>query len=326
MQLARDQNRYNAHAESPQPSDTHVTPSPFQERLDQQGFLILDGGLATELEMRGYQLGDQLWSARLIRDSPRAILTTHQSYLEAGSDCIISASYQATVEGFEHLGFTHKESVALIEKATTIALEAREGHDALVAASIGPYGAFLANGSEYTGRYELDQKSLRAWHAERFHVLAQSGADLLACETIPNLDEARALADLLDQTLTTAWFSFCCRDGKHLSDGTELELVLSELDAHPQITAVGVNCTAPRYLDELIERARSATSKPIVVYPNSGETYDPKSQGWKGTRDPNHFAEASMRWHQLGARVLGGCCRTGPAHIWALRANLTATV
>lgn len=276
--------------------------------LEEQGVVLLDGGLATELEARGHDLSDELWSARLLRDDPEAIRAVHRAYVEAGADCVITASYQATLERLP------EESLRLSVRL------AREAKPRIVAASVGPYGAARADGSEYTGDYDLNEGGLGGWHAARLAVLDQSGADLLACETIPSFAEARALARLLGTT--PAWFSFTCRDGERLSDGTPIETCARHLDGIERVAAIGVNCTPPRFVESLVKRIRVVTGKPIVVYPNSGERWDAVQRGWTGTRDPGEFAEAAVRWRDAGATILGGCCRTGPAHIRALRARL----
>jgi homocysteine S-methyltransferase len=280
----------------------------LEELLAAQGVVLLDGGLATELEERGFDLSDELWSARLLRDDPAAIRAVHRAYVEAGADCVITASYQATLErlGADAL----RSSVEL----------AREAGPKLVAASVGPYGAARADGSEYTGAYDLDERGLGGWHAARFRVLDGSGADVLACETLPSFAEARALARLLGKT--PAWFSFTCRDGERISDGTPIAECARHLDAVPGVVAIGVNCTPPRFVESLVRRVRAVTRRPIVVYPNSGERWDAARRCWTGTRDPSEFAEMAARWRDAGASILGGCCRTGPAHIRALRARL----
>jgi len=281
------------------------------ELLAAQGVVILDGGLATEFEERGFDLSDELWSARLLRDDPDAIRAVHRAYVEAGADCLITASYQATLA---HLTPDH------LRLSTRLA---RDAGPKLVAASIGPYGASLADGSEYTGAYDLDERGLHGWHWERFRVLAGSGADLLACETLPSFPEARALATLLDETPgAKAWFSFACRDGERIADGTPIEQCARCLDAVPGVVAIGVNCTPPRFVVPLVERLRGVTRKPIVAYPNSGEHWDAANRCWTGTREPEEFAEAAARWRGAGATVIGGCCRTGPEHIRALRRRL----
>ncbi|MHC4548709.1 MAG: homocysteine S-methyltransferase [Planctomycetota bacterium] len=285
--------------------------------LRQEGVVILDGGLATELEARGHDLPDELWSARLLLDDPGALLEVHRAYVAAGADCLITASYQATFEAFARRGISNSEAADKLQLSVTLAREARPK---LVAASVGPYGAALADGSEYTGAYDLDEEGLLAWHRRRFEVLTRSGADLLACETIPSFAEARALARLVDET--PAWLSFSCRDDEHISDGTPLAECIAALESNEHIVAVGVNCTAPRHVLALVRAARAVTRKPLVVYPNSGERYDVAQKRWTGLRDPVEFAEAALAWRRAGASVLGGCCRTGPEHIARLRARL----
>ena len=309
---------------------------PIQPILEHQGVLIIDGGLATELEARGYDLSDKLWSARLLRDDPDAIRQLHLDYLRAGADVIISASYQATVSGFMRLGLREGEAEELLRRSVTLARDARDsfwadevnGSDRqrpLVAASVGPYGAFLADGSEYTGDYGLDEEELVTFHRRRWHILAESGPDLMACETIPSAAEARALARLLPETPEMpAWFSFSCRDGRYLNDGSLFAASVERLNDVEQVVALGVNCTAPRYIAELTAAAQAVTEKPVIVYPNSGERYDVAAKAWRGESIPADFAQKSRRWQAVGATLVGGCCRTGPQHIEEIRKLMVA--
>jgi homocysteine S-methyltransferase len=308
--------------------------NPLTPFLDQQGALIIDGGLATLLEARGHELGDHLWSARLLRDDPEAIRAAHTDYLEAGADCIISASYQGTIAGFMRLGLARAEAAALLRRSVTLAREARDDFwqrrgasssrlRPLVAASVGPYGAYLADGSEYTGDYGLDVAALLNFHRERWHLLAAARPDLMACETIPSSLEAQALARLLPETPDVpAWVSFSCRDSGHLSDGTPFGEAVTLVAGRPQLVAVGINCTAPRHVPDLIAAGRAVTGKPILVYPNSGETYDRTRRIWLGQSEPAEFGVLSEAWRAAGASLIGGCCRTGPEHVRAIRAHL----
>ena len=305
--------------------------NPIQPFLDSQGVLILDGGLASELERTGYDLDDPLWSAKVLLETPEAIGDVHRSYLEAGADCIISASYQATIEGFRARGLGLAASESAIRKSVELAIDARDRFwvdesntgdrlRPLVAASVGPYGAYLADGSEFTGVYGLDEQSLVDFHRRRWQILSLTGADLLACETIPSLREARALVRLLGDTPNRwAWFSFSCRDGEHISDGTPIVECVRALAEVPRVAAVGVNCTAPVFIPSLVEKIRGVTDTPIVVYPNSGEGWDAESKSWTGTADPTSFAASGVLWRDAGAQLIGGCCRTGPEDIRQLR-------
>jgi homocysteine S-methyltransferase len=303
---------------------SHATQRGLDAFLGGGRTVILDGALATELEARGHDLSDALWSARLLLDDPDSLRQVHLDYLEAGADVIISASYQASIDGFARLrGVSEEDAAGLLLRSVEVALQARAERAALVAASIGPYGAALADGSEYTGAYDLDEDGLHRWHRRRFGILADSGCDLLAMETIPSVAEARALLRLLDETPgITAWFSFSCRDAGHVSDGTTFASCVDAVADHPRVVAVGVNCTAPRYIEPLVAAARARTSLPIVAYPNSGESWDAQARRWKGDRDPASFALQARAWRAAGARLIGGCCRTGPAHTRQLRAEL----
>lgn len=326
--------------------------NPILPFIEKHGAFVLDGGLATELEARGADLSDALWSARLLRDDPDVIEQVHLAYFEAGADCAITASYQATIPGFVAQGMSEFEAIRLIWLSVNLAVQARDRFWAglrqaklrqaqlpelrqaqlrqaqlpvmrerpLVAASVGPYGAYLADGSEYRGDYDLDEDGLVDWHRRRWHILARTQADLLACETIPSFAEARAQVRLLQETPERmAWFSFSCKDGAHISDGTPLAECAAYLDQFEQVAAVGINCTAPRFLPDLIQSAFAVTKKPIIVYPNSGETYDVARKHWHGESVPAEFGTMSREWRKLGAAGLGGCCRTRPAHIQQIR-------
>ena len=304
---------------------------PIADILERYPVILLDGALATELERRGCDLRDPLWSAKVLLEQPALIRQVHLDYFLAGADCATTASYQATVAGFARRGLDEGRARALIRRSVELAKEAREElrrrergaasrPEPFIAASVGPFGAFLADGSEYRGAYGLDEEQLTAFHRPRLAALVEAGPDLIACETLPCFAEARALAGLLAEFPgMSAWFSFSARDGTHVSSGEPLAEVLAWLDPFPQVAAVGVNCTSPRFIPSLIREARSATGKPIIVYPNSGESYDSASGGWTGPRECA-FGESTREWYALGARLIGGCCRTTPADIRVIAA------
>jgi homocysteine S-methyltransferase len=310
--------------------------NPISEFVQHQGVLVLDGGLATALESRGYDLDDELWSAKILLEAPDAIRQVHLDFLAAGADCIATSSYQASLPGFRKRGLSDREGVELLRLSVRLAVEARDAFwgepgnrrgrlRPLVAASVGPYGAFLADGSEYTGRYGIDDDELLAFHRSRWHLLADSQADLLACETIPSRQEADVLMRLLRETPERwAWMSFSCRDGAHLSDGSPLVDVARACDAEPRVAAVGINCTRPEFISSLITEAREATEKPVIVYPNSGERYDAEHKTWSAGPPRVDWGETSVEWARLGANGIGGCCRVGPEEIAQMRRQLVA--
>ncbi len=317
---------------TPRAGETPALPAknPVAAFLRRQGVMILDGGLATELEARGADLGGGLWSARMLRDDPDLVRRVHLDYLEAGADCIASASYQATLQGFQNRGIDTDEAVALLRRSVELAAEARDRLSLppgrlrpLIAASVGPYGAYLADGSEYRGDYGLDEDELYRFHRRRFEILATSGADLVACETIPSLPEARALARLAAESDAWTWFSFSCRDRRHLHDGSELADAVVAVAAGDRVAAVGVNCVPPENVAGFVAEVRRATSKPVIVYPNSGETWDADRQAWSG-HGATDLASSAPAWRRAGAAIVGGCCRTSPGDIRRLRQALAS--
>lgn len=306
--------------------------NPIASILRDYPLIVLDGALATELERRGCDLRDPLWSAKVLLEAPELIRQVHLDYFLAGADGVITASYQASVEGFTRRGLAPSEALALIQRSVYLAREARDAFWAdpahrvgrprpFVAASVGPYGAVLADGSEYRGDYGLDEAALIEFHRPRLAALLAAEPDILACETLPCLLEAQALMRLLAEfSEASAWISFSARDGAHTCHGERLTNCAAALDACPQVVAIGVNCTAPQYIPALIDAIRAATNKPIVVYPNSGESYDATHHCWQGIGTVASFAEQARVWAARGARIIGGCCRTGPEHIRALAA------
>jgi homocysteine S-methyltransferase len=277
------------------------------------GPVLLDGGLATQLETQGADLSDELWSARLLRDDPDQISRAHRAFAAAGARVVTTATYQASATGFARRGLDTADTDRLLRRGTALARAAAP--TAWVAASVGPYGAVLADGSEYRGRYGLSTAELVAFHRPRAAVLADSGADLLACETVPDLVEARALVEVLRALGAPAWLSYTI-DGAHTRAGQPLTEAFAALADVPELVAVGVNCCAPQDVANAVRVAAGETGKPVVVYPNSGERWDAAGHRWLGR---SGFApELAESWVAAGARLVGGCCRVTPADVAAL--------
>lgn len=276
------------------------------------GPVVLDGGLATLLEAHGADLTSSLWSARLLRDDPAAVGAAHREYFAAGAQVAISASYQASFEGFAGLGLDRDEAATLMIRSIEIARTARDVAcpDGWVAASVGPYGAVLADGSEYRGDDGLGVARLRDWHRPRLDVLRAAGADVLAVETIPSLAEATAVVSAIAGTGHPAWLSMTV-DGDRTRAGEPLDEVFAMAAEVPEVIALGVNCTAPEHVAAAV--AIAARYRPVVVYPNSGQGWDAAHRCWTGSAA---FDAGQVRdWIDAGARLIGGCCRIGPAEI-----------
>lgn len=285
--------------------------------------LISDGGLATELEARGHDLSDDLWSARLLLDSPQDIADVHAAFFRAGAAFATTASYQASFDGFAERGIGRDAAARLMRLSVELAKTARDevGGHGWVAASVGPYGAALANGEEYIGRYGLSVDQLVDWHRPRLEVLADADPDVLAIETVPDVDEARALVALVHELGTPAWLSYTI-DGTTTRAGQPLADAFAVAVDVPEIVAVGVNCCAPGDVEHAVQIAREVTGKPVIVYPNSGEDWDGARRTWIGRAAWS--ADLAPRWVAAGASIIGGCCRVRPADIDALARVLNA--
>lgn len=284
-----------------------------------RGSLVLDGGLSNQLAAQGCDLSDELWSARLLADDPGQIEQAHAAYVRAGARVLITSSYQATFEGFARRGLGPGEAAGLLRRSVELARQAagagedvRGGREVWVAASVGPYGAMLADGSEYRGRYGLSVAELERFHRPRIEALVAAGPDVLALETVPDTDEARALLAAVRGCGVPAWLSYSVV-GERTRAGQSLAEAFALAADDEQVIAVGVNCCEPRDVDRAVEIAARTTGKPVVVYPNSGEEWDARARDWRGrsTFDPERVGA----WQAAGARLIGGCCRVGPDRI-----------
>ncbi|TKY62424.1 Selenocysteine methyltransferase [Spatholobus suberectus] len=295
------------------------------------GTAVIDGGLATELERHGADLNDPLWSAKCLFSSPHLIRQVHLDYLENGADIIITASYQATIQGFKAKGYSDEESEGLLRRSVEIACEAREVMGLMVESSNNDLSWLQHQWGAMELIWPTDQstvgimvmlslvETLKDFHRRRVQILAESGADLLAFETVPNKLEAEAYAQLLEEEdiKIPAWFSFNSKDGVNVVSGDSLMECGSIAESCNKVVAVGINCTPPRFIHGLIVLLKKVTTKPIVIYPNSGETYDADLKEWvqnTGVTDED-FISYVNKWCELGASLVGGCCRTTPATI-----------
>ncbi|MER7909791.1 homocysteine S-methyltransferase [Streptomyces sp. NPDC096068] len=285
--------------------------------------LVLDGGLSNQLEAQGCDLSDALWSARLLADGPERIEEAHAAYVRAGARVLITSGYQATFEGFARRGTGREEAARLLARSVELARSAAEstGEEVWVAASVGPYGAMLADGSEYRGRYGLSVRELAAFHRPRIEAFAAAGPDVLALETVPDADEAEALLRAAEGCGLPVWLSYTVEGGRTRA-GQDLAEAFAVAAGNDRVVAVGVNCCDPADAGPAVETAVAVTGKPAVVYPNSGEHWDARARDWRGGAafDPGR----ATAWVRAGARLVGGCCRVGPSTITALAETLTA--
>jgi len=287
-----------------------------------RGPVVIDGGLSNQLEAGGHDLSDELWTARLLRDDPSAIADAHLAYYEAGASVVLTASYQVSFAGFARHGIPASETAKLLHRSVSLARSARDRYPGpprplWIAASVGPYGAALADGSEYRGRYGLSATQLHDFHRPRMEALAEAGPDLFAIETIPDVEEAEVLVRIAAELDIPAWLSYTV-DGTSTRAGQPLAEAFALAAGVPRVIATGINCSAPGDAPAAIALAAEVTGKPVVVYPNSGEVWDAAARRWTGRAS---LAPEDVRsWVRAGAKLLGGCCRVGPAEIAELAA------
>ena len=291
------------------------------------GQMVIDGSMATALEQMGADLNCNLWTARALVDSPELVKQVHINYFKSGADCGITCSYQATIQGLMNNGFSHDEAAAAITESVRIFKEARDEWWAaegraqgrvwpLCLGAVGPYGAFLADGSEYKGAYGVSDKKLYDFHRERMQLLWNAGADLLLIETQPSLHEALIEADIAEELGADYWISFSCKDGHHINEGNTISECAQVLSRnHPGLKMLGVNCSKPEHIVSLIHDIKAVTDIPVGVYPNSGETYDPITKTWHGNASSLSFEDYALSYFKAGADAVGGCCTTTCSHI-----------
>lgn len=302
--------------------------------IDQNGIMIIDGSMSTALEHLGANLNSKLWTAKALEDSPELVKQVHLDYFRAGADCGITCSYQATIPGLMANGCTQEQAEQLIARSVELFIEARkqwweeEGEKAgrawpLCLAGIGPYGAYLADGSEYRGHYGVGDEVLDSFHRRRMEILQEAGADILLIETQPSLHEALLAAGIAEELGADYWISFSCMDGKHICEGDPIRKCAEAFAKdHPHLQMIGVNCSKPVYIESLVRELRAGLQAadpgnriPIGVYPNSGEEYDPVTKSWHGVGDAKAFGEYALDYMKAGADAVGGCCTTVASHV-----------
>lgn len=306
-----------------------LTKEEFNAILNDRGVLIIDGALATELEVRGHDLNHPLWSAKVLKDDPQSIESVHLDYYLAGADIAITASYQASTQGLkDHFQMSSEEAEDAIKKSVRLVQQARDEaysrgikreRRLLVAGSVGPFGAYLADGSEYRGDYIRTTAELQAFHKPRIKALVEAGVDLLAIETMPNFEEVQAVLDLLRNEFpgSIGWLSCTTKDEMHISDGTSLHDVLDLVDPYSNhIVAFGVNCVSSDVVSATLQHLKSYSTIPLLCYPNSGEQWDAVSKTWKGREQSESNLQSQIHgWKTSGATLIGGCCKTGPDYV-----------
>ena len=288
--------------------------------------VVLDGAMSTPLEKLGADTNNDLWTAKALIDNEELVYEVHKMYFEAGADLIITDTYQANVQAFEKVGYSEKEARNLIKKAVKIAQKARDdyenrtGKHNYIAGTIGSYGAYLANGSEYRGDYELSVEGYQQFHLPRIEELVNAEVDILAIETQPKLDEVLAILELLKKKYPQqkVYVSYTLSDDDTISDGTPLPRAIHALEDYSQVIAVGINCVKLELVEPALKNMKEITDKHLIVYPNSSAVYDPKSKTWSQPKTSVTFEELIPNWYEAGARIIGGCCTTGPKEIKAV--------
>lgn len=287
----------------------------------QQDIVILDGGFGTTVEQFGYDVKHELWSSNLLQSNPEAVYKVHKAFVDSGAEIILTNTYQASVQSFLNIGITKDEARTYLEKAVELATRAADDK-AIVAGSLGPYGAMLGNGSEYTGDYKETEEDYIKYHKERLDILLEAGVNVFAFETIPNIEEIKAVKTLLrDYPDIEVWVSVTLKDHDHLSDGTPLEAVMEVVNEIGNVLAFGVNCTSVKIIDAAVDKLIALSAKPLILYPNSGRQYDAVHKVWIDQEDAS-LVEAAPRWKEKGVKIIGGCCQVGPGEISELVSEL----
>lgn len=293
-----------------------------------QNSIVIDGAMSLGLEERQVNLNNKLWTASAIGYYPEKIKDVHQAYFDVGANIAIVSTYQASVQGYLDQGYNVDQAKALIKRAVQLADEARQVSDSIqpkfLAGAVGPYGAYLADGSEYRGDYKLSDKAYREFHHDRLAVLIAEDCDLLAIETMPNYQEIKAILELLKELPEIPiWVTCTLKDAKTLSDGTPFKQVQALLEANPQVIAYGANCIAPELVTPFLKQVQPTAQKDLVIYPNSGASYSPEVKEWDAApHSQQTFQTYTKQWHKQGAKWIGGCCCTSEPEVRAIVSSL----
>ncbi|CAB4694251.1 MAG: homocysteine S-methyltransferase [Actinobacteria bacterium] len=278
----------------------------------------LDGGLSTALEANGNKLTGSLWTGELLRTAPREIEKAHRDFVNAGAQVIITSAYQLSFSGCDIRGWSKSDVISALALSTELARSASSDHDVHVAASVGPYGASLSDGSEYRGRYGVSRSVLREFHKQRLDILIETEPDILALETMPDIEEVEVLLDLLDETGSDIpfWVAYSCKEGNQTNAGQPFREAAQIVAERKYALAVGINCTAPEFIAPLLNSAE--IDFPFVVYPNAGRKWDASKKEWIGKPNGRFAPDLLAEWIELGATIIGGCCGVSPRDIEAM--------
>ncbi|MBR3000506.1 MAG: homocysteine S-methyltransferase [Oscillospiraceae bacterium] len=299
----------------------------LEDLLNESPRIVIDGSMSTLLEELGLNLNHKLWTALALSEHSELVEEVHKRYFRSGADCGITCSYQATIPGLMESGYSREQAEQIIENSVKLFLNARdewwreEGEAQgrsypLCLGACGPYGAYLADGSEYRGNYGVSDDVLRDFHYRREQILWNAGADLLLFETMPSLNEVKICAEIAEELGADYWISFSCKDGEHINEGDRIEDCARSLSSgYPHLRMIGVNCSKPEYIESLIRELKKATDLPIGVYPNSGDEYDPKRKCWCKREGAVPFGDLASAYYEAGASAVGGCCTTVERHI-----------
>lgn len=299
------------------------------EELNQP--LLIDGAMSTALEQLGADTNNPLWTASVLDKQPNLVKQVHQEYFKVGARLAITDTYQANVQAFVANGYSERQAHALIKRAVQLARDARDEYQQAtgvynyIAGAVGPYGAYLADGSEYTGDYQRSEAEFKEFHRPRLTDILSVGVDVIAIETQPRLDEVIAVLKLAKELAPTipCYVSFSLKDHASLADGTPLAVAAATVDQYDNVFAIGANCIPLERVAPAVTVIRRATDKPIIAYPNSSAVYDPQTKTWAYPHGHRSLASYLPQWLSAGVTIVGGCCTTTPADIALLHEKLT---
>lgn len=283
---------------------------------------VIDGAMSTALEELGYNTQSELWTAAAIIDRPDLIYKVHFNYLKAGADLIMTDTYQANIDAFKKLGYSEPESKGFISHAVKIAQQARDdyeketGKHAYIIGTVGPYGAYLADGNEYRGDYNLSFDEYKSFYYEKIKLIINAGADVIGIETQPKLSETKAILSII-HTLSPipVYVSFTLKDATHISEGIKLSRAVANVAIDPYVSAIGVNCTKLEIVESALHIMKKVTKKPLIIYPNTSAKYNIKTKKWTKSSNSKDFKDYIIKWYNAGAQLIGGCCTTLPKEI-----------
>ena len=285
---------------------------------------LLDGSMSFPMEQLGYNLKNKLWTGKALINNPDLIKDIHKGYIDAGADFISTSTYQISFDRLKNMGYQSEEIKKIFQKSVDIVKDAIEESklkkEIKIVGSFGPYASYDPEASEYIGEYDSTDIEIKKFHLNNIRIIEETDLDIILYETIPCLREIKILSEALSHSTKEIWISITCNEEMEFRDGSSFKDACEIISKIEKITTMGINCFSPLLVKKAIDLLKKYSNKKILIYPNSGEIYNPKERFWTGN---NEFNNSMIKnWLSLYPDIIGGCCRIGYDDIKKMRVEI----